>query len=538
MYKKRLVLITDVSLIIVIVLIIFNSIAAIYLKNVFINEVHENTKGSYSLSIKSLRLNLLTGSIYTNELHFLPINSNFSSFSSSISIVNADLYGLIFKKRIDIGIIKLSESSIIFKSKIPVTEDKDKTDSTDFALYDLFRDKYKSVSVNEIIIENPSVKYYQNNNDTSFLFSTDQGKIHIKGLWIDSITTYVGKKPFNAKSLDINLKNITNNVGDSLYTLLIPNLNLSYTDNKITIDSFSMTPNFSKKEFAEKVKFQTDRFIIKSAKIECSNIDVKSLLEKFEWKSETLTLYGLNISGYRNKYKPFKKKYKKLLQELIEDFGIPIQIKKIEIPDAYVEYEELLPPASEPGKIYFTNLNATFENVTNNNSDDNNPLKLIATARIFDKSLIALDLSFPYKKFRFSGTGKIVNLEMSKLNSMLESASGATITDGFIDSINFILSADSKKSIGEMTMVYKDLRIAAKNIKTKDTTSVMLRAKSFLVNKILIKDSNPNKSDSIRKVDMERDYTTYKFMIFNMWKTIMVGIQKTIGVPVREKEEE
>jgi hypothetical protein len=83
-------------------------------------------------------------------------------------------------------------------------------------------------------------------------------------------------------------------------------------------------------------------------------------------------------------------------------------------------------------------------------------------------------------------------------------------------------------------MVYHDLRVAAKNIAENDTAKLGLKVKSFIANNFIIKKSNPEKNEKIRVVPMSHEYNNDKFIVNNLWKTLLSGIKKSIGLPGKE----
>ena len=102
-------------------------------------------------------------------------------------------------------------------------------------------------------------------------------------------------------------------------------------------------------------------------------------------------------------------------------------------------------------------------------------------------------MSFPLNKKQFAGKGRVYDIPMQDMNSMLESTSGATITDGYIDSLSFTISSDDKLSTGNFKMIYHNLRVAAKDVAKNDTSQTALRIKTFIANKFIINKSNPAK---------------------------------------------
>ncbi len=525
MLKKNNHLI-DIPLLIVAFIFIIDQVFSIYLKKELLYSFQKNSKEYYSLSIERLQFHLLSRSLLAEGITLSQPGIKQTSIKSNLKIGAIDLSDLLWNKKIDVGSINLYNSEINFRGK----ESDSATDPVKgkLTVYDLFKDKYSSLHAKEINIDNAKINYFRNNTDSIFMFSTSDGAIRVRNFLIDSATTYLQNKPFAADSFDIFMKDIVNTLGDSLYTLTIPSFLLSYTKKVIYIDSLSIKPNYSRNDFFKKVGHQDDRFEVFAGKILLDSIDVKRFLENFECNTADISVDSLHINVYRNKYyKPIIKN-KLFLQEIISNLNMPLKIQEMNITHSYVQYEELIPPAHEAGKIFFSEINANIRNLSNHDYDKNELMIFTATAKMNGKSPLTTKVEFPLDNPFFSGETLIKEIEMSNLNSMLEPEVGVTITNGIIDSLKFSIQADKGNANGNIKMVYHDLRVTGKNVEKNDTTNFGLKVKGFVANNFIIKDSNPGKNGEIRQAKMSRPYDNQKFIFNNLYKTLMVGIKKTI----------
>lgn len=530
----------DIVFIILIALLLVNAIAGSYLLRIIKNQIENSTHGEYHFDARTFHVNLFSGSIQSDGVSFNSNNPNRTGiYAGRISIENINIKDLLFENKISIKFIGVNNSSVVIRPN-PTGE----ADSADInqdkpylALYNLFSDKYRSVNVGELTIEDPEIRYYKNRSDTSFLISASSGSLRINNLLIDSEVVYVQKKSFTADKAELVLRNITNILGDSLYTIEIPRVMFSFTDDKVQIDSLTIKPNYSRKEFSKHVGHQTDRFQVSVLKI-TSDLDVKRLVEKFQLSAKTLIIDSLHLEAFRNKYVNDIIEEKKFIQEMLKDVGMRIRINYLRLNNSYIKYEELTPPANAAGKIFFSGVNASLNNISNYYTDSDLTVNMYVSGLLNDESLLTAHVYFPLGKDYYSSNGVIKNVSMERLNSMLESSSGATITNGKIDSMHFNISSDKNLSTGSLLMIYHDLRIAAKDIKENDTSKTILKIKTFIANTFIIKDQNPEKGKLPRTVEISRKYNTRKFIINNMWKSILNGIQQTIGIKPKEKEAE
>jgi hypothetical protein len=529
MQIKKRNLFPDIPLLILCILFILNECLSIYASYALRRQVRNSTNNQYRLSIGLLRLNIFTGSALAENIIYGSTGDNSSSVSAKrISIDNADLYDFFVRHKIEIGNITTIGAVIILKpNKKPEEEDT----ASGVSFYDIIKSRYSSLHVGSIVINDPNVKYYGNGNDTSLFLSSNKGSIKIDSLVIDSNVYVRLGRNFAAKNVEIHLADITNTIADSLYTLKIPHFYLSYLSNKVRIDSLQLLPNYSKKEFSIKAGKQVDRFTIFVKELSTENADIKNFLERMIVKVDTLNIDSLHLVAYRNKYVKSIPENKLFLQEILKKVRLPLNIHALNLAGSYIEYDELVPPSQAPGKIYFSKVNGKVFDINNLASESSVEMKMKLSAMLFGKSPVKSSINFPMNKNVFYGDGEVRNIPMKQMNSMLESVSNAVITDGIIDTMKFSVIGNKSESGGSFRMLYHDLRVAAKDIAKNDTSNVGLKVKSFIANNFVIKKNNPEKNGKVRVVEMQHTYANDKFMINNLWQTLLNGIKKTIGIP-------
>jgi hypothetical protein len=532
MHHRRRLLFFDTILMIVLIFLIIDDSISLIVKHKLIEQVHSGSNGKYDLTIGKFHLDILTGSVTATNVLYSPTDKTSTSVKAGrVEINHVKILDLLRDKKIVAGSIVVNNSFIIVKPE-PPKQDAEPADSGIFTIYDIFKNNYHSVSIGEININDPFIRFYKNKSDSSLFLTSTSGNIHIVNFTVDSSTVNRLNKPFRADSVDVVLRKIKNIVGDSLYTLTADVIKLSYARNSIDIQKLSLKPNFDRKDFFRRVGEQTDRFVLTSSAITMKGIPVKRFVENGECLAQFVTIDSLNVKVYRDKYVKLIRKKKKFLQEIIHGVDLPLKIDTLEIKNAFVQYEELLPPSKKPGKLAFHHINATILTVSNFKYDS--MMTFTATAKLNNRSPLKTSIQFPLKVNRFNGETFIRNVDMKQLNSMLEGTSNASITNGIIDSLRFEITADPRSASGHLRMIYHDLRIVAKDIEKNDTSAAGLKIKSFIINQFVIKDSNPEKGKDIRKVSMQRPYNNEKFMINNLWKTLLQGIQMTIGVPAKK----
>jgi hypothetical protein len=104
------------------------------------------------------------------------------------------------------------------------------------------------------------------------------------------------------------------------------------------------------------------------------------------------------------------------------------------------------------------------------------------------------------------------------------------VKKGRLKELTAYITGDNNKASGDVLMLYDDLHITPMK---KDPQNNELKKKSvtsFIANTFVLKDENPSKDGQVRKETAS--FTRKSGTFFNLiWKTIFVGILKTIGAP-------
>ena len=105
------------------------------------------------------------------------------------------------------------------------------------------------------------------------------------------------------------------------------------------------------------------------------------------------------------------------------------------------------------------------------------------------------------------------------------------VKKGKLKKLDAQVSGDNYKASGNVLMLYDDLHLTP--LKKDQQNPGELKKKSvtsFIANSFVLKDENPTKDGHVRKETAS--YTRKSGTFFNLiWKTIFVGILKTIGAP-------
>lgn len=504
-------------------------------------ELDKATNGTYHFKIEDISVNLFSRSvtISNTEVYSTSKNKNQSYFYAQRIVAGKINFASFFlKKRIEMGKIHISKPDIYLKFN--PESNNTKSSLTSFSLYNLFKPQFNAVFVEDIVITDAHIEYFKNFDDSVSMVSTKRGDVHIKNLRIDSVTTYAKERWFEAKEFDISLKNLQYTLPDSTYILSFHQINISYIHSMIVIDSFQLIPAYGKYEFAKKAGRQTDRITALCKNILMMGFNTKNLLEKRQLAGKKIILQSLKIHAFRDKNIARVEKRIPTFQELLKKINLKLNIDSLVMVNSEIAYEEHAREATSPGEILFKKAEAIILNLYNDSIQMQNKTTFVrAKCLLMGKADLNAAISFPLDHDGvFSCSGKLGEMKLEDLNSVLEKNAFIFATEGKIDSMHFSFQADKLSSKGTMKLAYHDLKVAVKNKKTDDTTAVKERVVSFIANNIVLKKNNPEHADKLRKANMYYERNPNRFIFNYCWKTLLSGIKTTIGVKPDTEDKE
>jgi len=336
------------------------------------------------------------------------------------------------------------------------------------------------------------------------------------------------------------LQDFTYSFPGNFYTLRAGRLNLSRSKSIVSIDSLELIPRYKKYRFSRIKGYRTNRIALKIANITFKRIDFNEFFKRGRFLCRSAEVIKPGMELFRDKRVPInpRPKMKKYPLQLLKEFKFKLKIDTIKIADGSLDYTVRGEKTKREGKIFFSDIRAKVENVTNYPGFPGNKIGLImaVSARVMGRSTLKANLMIPVntKKepapFTFSGT--LGQMDMRVFNPMLESNASLRIESGTVDKLYFSANADGSEAVGEMNFAYKNLRISLlkKNIEQKERKIL-----SFLANTI-INSTNPRPGKPLRvgRIYFKRE-KPISFLNY-IWKSLLSGIKSSIGLKKSKKQ--
>ena len=258
------------------------------------------------------------------------------------------------------------------------------------------------------------------------------------------------------------------------------------------------------------------------------------------FNAQTLEVNKLDISVFRDKRIPFPEWQRRPLpQANLRNMNFIFNVDTISLHDGFISYQEHSEKAYTTGEVFFSDLDATILNLTNDSirtlSSPN--ARIGVTAKVFGKGNLKAEFLFNLVDMDNIHTYGIVvdPFDLTEFNRILVPSASVQISSGYNEKIIMSAKATEDYSYGEMKFYYEDLKIALLNRETETPKGLGKALGSFFANTFIIKSNNP-RNLFLRKGDIffERDE---KRAIFNYWtKTFLSGVVSSIGATNNKKK--
>jgi hypothetical protein len=196
-----------------------------------------------------------------------------------------------------------------------------------------------------------------------------------------------------------------------------------------------------------------------------------------------------------------------------------------------VVYSEMVDNARAHGRITFSDIRASIYTITNDSAYKSKEafFRLTAKGKFMDKSQINVRLKARLfeKQNTFTMTGQLSDLEVKKLNPILENSAFVSATAGKIDTMNFSFLANNARASGNMKLLYHGLAVTVINKETGDTTGLKQKVITFIANRKLI-DANPLPGKEVRKGKIDHERDPERFLFNYCFRSILSGIRSTL----------
>lgn len=467
------------------------------------------------LSYGQLKTDIFSGSIFFNDIELRYLNRDSLTLHTELTIEKLSLENLnyrefFFNERIEVALLSIIGPEV--KHRLPPKDDE-KNDEKRLGLVEL----RKTVEVEKLIVENGRLVLEKDKNTVGFSVN----KINFQ---VDDIQTgpaQIKKRiPVTYKDYDLELEGLYVDLG-KYEELSVANLELH--NGEVALYKLFLRSKYNKIELSQVISVERDYVNLKVPELKLEAMD-------FGFKGDSLIVssgkgYIIEPEAeiYRDKLVRDDMRKKRLYSQMLRELPVYIKVPDIEIVNGELVYSEKLKNGLAPGRVRFTNLNASIKNI--NNLDHAPDTTIInANALLMNHAPIELNWRFDVlnKTDAFWASGIIKDFKSKTLNSFLESSLRAK-AKGTIDRLYFTISGDAISSTGDIKMKYDDFEFA---VLKKDRLGVN-KFLTFLGN-LLINDGSRSDAYGFRYGNIEAKRDPTKSFFNYLWLNVQDGMVNTM----------
>lgn len=429
--------------------------------------------------------------------------------SQELRVIDLDYMEYFSNKKIVFNKIVFEKPEIHISESDAIKEEENENSDIDFK---------EDIKIKHLVIEEGELRISK--NDT-----LDKG-LYLSLKYMDIYDLHIterslkNKIPFDYREVAIE--------SDSLFYSLNPDHDLFIHElklkkNTLNITDLKIIPKYSKVEFDRRQPIENDRFVLDIQQITMDNFVWSINEENLHLESTKAQIEKANFNIYRNKLLPDDTSIKPLYSKKLRDLGTRLNFPEIKISNSRIVYEEKTKEGSAPGKVIFSELEATISNLSNL---EKNPSKAPATTieaktKFMEESTLNFKMEFDINdledKFNFSGN--LAGISAQAMNSFLKPALNIEV-EGKISSMFFNFYGNNDSALGDTRLQYHDFKV---EVLKKDG----VRKNKFLsglVNLVLRSDVS-NKKMNQKNISAVRDKTK-SFWNF-LWLCIRNGALKS-----------
>ncbi len=443
---------------------------------------------------------------------------------------------------ISASLLKVTDVDVFITNDSVKREDKSKVMGINLKGLRNYKDLFASLQIDTVDLSDVNFRIHALGDLPVKTARFDSLGLIIEKVRIDSSMAYMAN-PSIMDRINIDLNGKTNVTADSLYEMRPGILHYSFLSQKITIDSFYVTPLFPPDEFFRRAGYQTDRFDVFVRKIEINDFGFDDLMEDNTLDLRSVNLYDLKADIFRDKHYPMKPGIiKPMPREMIMGIKRSFNIDSVHVFNSYLRYREMSEKSTDAGEVFFDKVNLSVHTITNILNDNNKKeMNVRFQSMIMGKGEMNLNITFPLNKdsvaYRLSGNTK--RMDLTLLNPLTTNLLGIGIIKGkgSVDIKQIV--GTNELATGNLIFRYKQLRLHPYSRKKeklkKGPLSPIIK---FMINDLVVKSNNPRfaRKPRVGQVYFERD--NQKGIVNYLWKGVLSGLASTMGFNNREQRKE
>lgn len=517
---------------ILILLIILTIGGFFFLKPLVTNRIEKGvlkaTDRLYRISFSDITYNPTLGDIVISDVYFTPDTNIYNRLHAlkkapddllNIHVPTVKLGGVfplsvIFTKILDMSTVNINQPTITVLHK---RQEYNKTiDSVERKTpYQLISKFVKSLQIDRVLLKDVDFTY-ENRGFTKPKKSVIQNlDVEITNIVVDSLSDKSQQKVYYADDYTFSIKEISLPDKKQLNDNLLKNVVFSLRNRQLSLSEYHLKPRADEMSFG-KISGGRDR-----AEVQFKNIVIKEIQPEMLFPDNKLYAHAVSIDGgfvkvFNDKRYPRMKRNKvgEYPHQLLKKLDLKLNIDTVYISNVKVTYAEFDPEAKITGYISFDRIKGKIFNATN----DSLPLikNPICTAQFhtYFMNKGSLNVNFTFNilsaKGDFTCGGQLGYLEGTAINKITIALAKVSIQSLQVNKYVFKLKGDDYRVTGTGTLYYENLKATLLKVGEKQEEKEEKPRKrlfgifkkkpipTFIVNNLVLKDSNPRKNNELK----------------------------------------
>ena len=364
-------------------------------------------------------------------------------------------------------------------------------------------------------------------------FSSNMDSFSVSGIgWMHLL--WGGKlAPNDFANSVVDAQDIVLSFPQSHYELRCGLLHLSVPDSDIVVEALRLHPSSDDEQFFAGSEFRKTRFRFVAPHARVMGLACLELLQGKSYHARSVQFHDAFFDILVNKDKPCAMESSSPLipNEIFSSIkGIPM-VDSLSIMNGRLYYGERFAVGAKPALITFDSMQVSAEGIANH-GDRRAPIVIHAQGNFMKAGTMKVLMSIPVASTEFSlqYSGSLSGMDLSALNSFLETAEQIRIKTGVLQAATFEINVASGCASGNLQAVYRDLTFAVINKDTRSENGFSDGIASFIANTFKIHGTNvPDKSGLIKigevKCIRQRDDSFLRFV----WHALRSGVGDVVG---------
>ena len=470
----------------------------------------------YNVSYKNLDINLISGSFAIQNAYLAPKDSLQAAMKQgafarveSIEVNNFSVWAVLFNNHIKVNEV------IITKPEIILYHRKEKYDTQK----DFVKPFENSITTKSLTIKQGSFKMV----DSLLNPKLTAGNINftLTNIKIDS-TSLKKDVPIRYRDYSLSCDSLFYDAG-KFYTIAVNRL--STTDSNLSLKDFAMKPKQNRVQFTKMQAKELDQFNLRAGSVSIPNLDWGYIRDTLYVHAPEMTLDKVYANIYRSKVPADDYSRKKLYSEMLRTMKFDIDVKKLNIINTTIEYEEQLSFAKPAAKVTFTKFDAKIANVYSPIGKPKSvklPSTVLDVKCIFMKSS-PLRVTWSFNTLdesdAFSIMGHLQNIDSERVDPVTTPLMNAK-TNGTIKEVKFNMNGNAYKGKGTFAINYDDLTVDLLKKDGKKENKLM----STVANMVVKNDTD----GKLKQTNVEVDRIRHKSVFNFLWRFVEQGLKQSV----------